>query len=87
VLGFRRSGATVTLAPCLPPSWPRFELTYRYGRSALHVIVENTHANAAPGRPSMDGRTLTGTELHLVDDGRTHEVRWTAGERRLRSSA
>jgi cyclic beta-1,2-glucan synthetase len=88
VLGLRRSGDELTITPCIPPSWPGFELNYRFGGSILHIVVEN-----AQGRPAkqdgltVDGRVQPGPSLRLVDDGRTHEVRLAVGERRLRSSA
>jgi cyclic beta-1,2-glucan synthetase len=88
LLGFRRVGEQVTLSPCMPPSWPGFELTYRYGRSTLKVVVENAHGvRAASETVRFDGRMQADSTITLVDDGRTHELRVVAGERRLRSSA
>ncbi len=89
ILGFKREGKTVTLKPCLPPSWPSFELSYRFGKSTLHVVVENAQGReASQDALTVDGRTQAeGTPIPLVDDGRTHEVQLRVGERRLRSSA
>jgi cyclic beta-1,2-glucan synthetase len=86
VLGFRRAGDRITVSPCVPASWPRFELDYRYGRSKLHIVVENAHGTALDGI-KLDGRRQAESSIPLVDDGRTHEVHVTVGERRLRSSA
>jgi cyclic beta-1,2-glucan synthetase len=88
ILGFRRSGNSVTLSPCIPLGWPGFELTYRFGRSALHVVVENRHgAPPVDDAVSFDGLACAQNEIPLVDDGKTHELRVVVGERRLRSSA
>jgi cyclic beta-1,2-glucan synthetase len=87
VLGFRRTGNRLQLAPCIPAGWPSFELTYRYGRSKLHVVVKNAHGSPAQDDMTIDGQTQTEPTIALIDDGHTHEVRFVVGERRLRSSA
>jgi len=78
VLGFKRTGDVVTLSPCMPATWPGFELKYSYGRSVLHLIVEN----AIDARPGRAGRGTNGAgepRITLVDDGQTHVVRIRAG--------
>jgi len=88
LLGFRRAGRRVTIAPCMPASWAGYELTYRFGRSTLKVVVENTQgASSGAARLSFDGRPQSEPTITLTDDGRSHELRVVAGERRLRSSA
>jgi cyclic beta-1,2-glucan synthetase len=88
ILGFRRAGNSVTLAPCIPLGWPGFELTYRFGQSVLHVVVENRQGVApVDDAVRFDGRAQANHEVPLVDDGRTHELRVIVGGRRLRSSA
>ncbi|HTQ05780.1 MAG TPA: glucoamylase family protein [Polyangiaceae bacterium] len=88
VLGFRRSGRRVTIAPCIPASWPGFELTYRFGRSTLKVVVENARgAQNVTDALRFDGRPQSEPAITLTDDGRAHELRVIVGERRLRSSA
>jgi cyclic beta-1,2-glucan synthetase len=87
VLGFRRIGDRITLTPCMPASWPSFELVYRYGRSKLHVLVKNAHGSPVHDGVTLDGTVLADSSIPLVDDGGTHEVRIVVGERRLRSSA
>jgi cyclic beta-1,2-glucan synthetase len=88
VLGFRRQGNRVTLNPCLPASWPKAEIVYRYGRSTLRILVENARGEVT-GEDALrvDGRPRPERVLELVDDGRTHDVRLRVGERRLLSSA
>jgi cyclic beta-1,2-glucan synthetase len=88
VLGFHRQGNRVTLTPCLPASWPKAELTYRYGRSTLRILIENARGEVS-GEDALrvDGRTRPERVIELVDDGRTHDVKLRVGERRLLSSA
>ncbi len=73
LLGVRRRGDRLVVAPRLPASWPGFELRYRYGESVYRVEV---HADEAAGLTTvaLDGRELEGAEVPLVDDGRVHEV-------------
>src|SRR5690606_15455792 len=39
LLGIRRRGTALAIAPLLPPSWPGFSLRYRYGSSRYDVEV------------------------------------------------
>jgi len=73
ILGFHRQGQRLEIRPHLPPSWPGFKLTYRYGRSRYQISVENN----AEGGPEvrLDGVVIPGGEIPLADDGRVHEVR------------
>ncbi len=88
LLGFRRAGRRVTIAPCIPGSWAGYELTYRFGRSTLKVVVENAQGGQNVAAPlSFDGRPQSEPTITLTDDGRAHELRVVVGERRLRSSA
>lgn len=88
VLGFRRHGDRVTLSPCLPASWLKAELYYRYGRSTLRIVVENARGEVS-GEDALrvDGRPRPDRTVELTDDGRVHDVRLRVGERRLLSSA
>jgi cellobiose phosphorylase len=88
VLGFRRQGDRVNLAPCLPASWSKAELVYRYGRSTLRIVVENARGEVSgEGALRVDGRPRPDGTVELTDDGRVHDVRLRVGERRLLSSA
>jgi cellobiose phosphorylase len=72
----------------VPASWPRFEVTYRYGKSELHIVIENpSDLRSTSKRVEVDGRAVADGAIPLLDDGKTHEVRVSLGEARLRSSA
>ena len=87
ILGLKKRGETLVFAPCIPPEWPSFELTYRYGRSALHVTVQGAGGAVTTTGVRLDGRDCPNATVPLIDDGRTHEVVLTLGERRLKSTA
>ncbi|MCC6604076.1 MAG: hypothetical protein IT327_12750 [Anaerolineae bacterium] len=74
ILGLRRCGDMLQIKPQIPPSWPGFEVVYRYGRSTYHITVTN-NPDSAP-ELWLDGQMLTsGREMPLVDDGRKHVVK------------
>ncbi len=65
LLGLRREGDTLRLAPCLPADWPGFRLRYRYGNAVYDIHVRNDGAG---------GSTPGGHTIHLVDDGQVHRI-------------
>jgi cyclic beta-1,2-glucan synthetase len=75
LLGFTRRGDTLRLDPRVPTQWPEFGIDYRY-RSALYAItvIAPGTLHAHPVEVSVDGVTLDGTTITLVDDGLRHEV-------------
>ncbi|MEO6953234.1 MAG: glucoamylase family protein [Polyangia bacterium] len=73
MLGFTKRGDTLRIDPCIPTSWPKFELTYRHGASTYRVEVRNPRG-VSRGVTSM---LLDGTRVDavtLVDDGATHTL-------------
>jgi cyclic beta-1,2-glucan synthetase len=75
IMGLTRRGETLRVAPCVPPSWTEFEVTYRYGRSELLLQFQNG-GGVATGvrRIELDGREIDGQEIPLHDDGRKHRA-------------
>jgi cellobiose phosphorylase len=84
MLGVRRSGNTLSFAPCIPSGWPSFELDYRYGTSRYHIVVGNPE-NVCHGVVSVevDGKSATNGVIRLESDGQTHEVSVTLGKLRV----
>ncbi len=75
ILGLRREGAWMTLAPCLPAHWPGVELRVASGATLYAIRVRR----AAPGETAgavLDGVALApdGQALRLPLDGGPHEV-------------
>jgi len=73
LLGLRRSGERLALAPCLPADWDRYELQYRHGASVY--LVEVVQDDAGPARLQLDGQEQAGLDFPLLDDGAVHRVR------------
>lgn len=61
ILGLRKTGDKLLLEPHVPTDWDTFTVKYRYG-SSLYVIR------------FVRGEQTSPSEIHLVDDGQTHEI-------------
>ncbi|WP_282244356.1 glycoside hydrolase family 94 protein [Stenotrophomonas sp. PS02300] len=72
LLGIRRQGDRLSLAPCLPDHWPSFELSYRFGRSRYEFVVTRT----ARGQPTLHVDDVLQPDLtvQLNDDGHHYRV-------------
>ncbi len=81
ILGLTRRGDVLHVAPCVPPSWTEFQVTYRYGRSELLLQFQN-QSGVATGvrRIELDGRELAELTLPLEDDGQRHRALVVMGE-------
>ncbi len=80
ILGVRRTGNLLRIAPCIPGSWPGFEIKYRYGKTAYKIRVENPDGvNSGLKRTVFDGEEAEAGEISLVDDGKPHEARIIMG--------
>ncbi|OGA22253.1 MAG: glycosyl transferase [Betaproteobacteria bacterium RIFCSPLOWO2_02_FULL_67_26] len=82
ILGFRRQGAFLLLAPCIPREWPRFEIAYKYRSARYEIAVENPRGvNRGVSYAELDGKPLAGgpARVPLVDDGLAHQVRVILG--------
>ena len=77
ILGLRLEGGGLHLNPCIPKSWPRFEVMVRFHSAQYEVVVDN------PGRVGRGivAATVDGTSvregplsLKMLDDGATHHI-------------
>jgi cyclic beta-1,2-glucan synthetase len=77
-----QGGDTLHVNPCIPPTWPGFEVTLRRpGATEYVVVVENPHgASTGVARVEVDGLALDVTAVKLVGDGRRHQVRVVMGQ-------
>ncbi|MCI2807653.1 GH36-type glycosyl hydrolase domain-containing protein [Eoetvoesiella caeni] len=83
MLGFRKRGGRLQIAPCIPQDWRNYRLTYRHGANTRYVItVENPHGVAAGvACVELDGKKLSDfAGIPLVDDGFTHRVHVIMGK-------
>jgi cyclic beta-1,2-glucan synthetase len=81
ILGLRRRGGTFIMDPCIPSSWPEYQMTWRYLDSRYQITVSN------PGRrcrgiqtATLDGAPVSATAIPLLNDGRTHDVQIVLGD-------
>jgi cyclic beta-1,2-glucan synthetase len=77
ILGLRIRGAFLYLDPCIPKSWPTFEITVRRRSARYEIIVDNPDGVSRGVRfAEMDGVEITDRPLRLrmVDVGAVHRV-------------
>jgi cellobiose phosphorylase len=75
MLGFQLRGDTLRLAPCVPRSWPKFELRYRYRSSTYRIVVDNSAGTGRGVRSiELDGQRMPDDVLPLNDDAKTHHA-------------
>ncbi len=80
LLGFQKRGDKLLIDPCIPPTWPEFSLTYRFGNSTYEVWVLNPHgAERGVASILLDGHDAS-NGIDLLDDGGTHRVIVTLAE-------
>ena len=68
-------GAWLDIAPCLPAHWERYEVDYAFRGATYHLEIVAVTGEDEAASLQVDGRTLAGGSLPLVDDGRVHAVR------------
>ena len=82
ILGFNVQGDTLVIEPCLPPSWPGYEIVFR--RRGAHnaitryeIAVENPHhSSRGVAFAELDGVRMAkgAARIPLVDDSGVHRV-------------
>jgi cyclic beta-1,2-glucan synthetase len=75
LLGLRRSGDELRIAPCIPPQWQGYEVKLRWGTAVYHIQVHNP-AGVSRGvtRVTLDGEELPDGVIALRDDDANHTV-------------
>ena len=82
ILGFRLQGTALLLDPCIPKTWPHFELAFRHGASRYEIAVDNPHGvNRGVATVEVDGEAFPERPalIPLLDDGAMHRVRVALG--------
>jgi len=78
LLGVRRLGDRLIIAPCLPREWPGFSMTYRFGETQYRIEVIQTEPTAPVEESvsiTVDGVLDVGPGFALIDDHREHQVK------------
>lgn len=82
ILGVRVEGEMLCLDPCIPRSWPGFEITLRHGASRYEIIVDNpTGVQRGVAAAELDGATIIARPLSvsLKRDGGIHRLQIRLG--------
>ena len=82
ILGFHLQGDYLFMNPCIPTTWPRFEISFKYRSARYDITVENPAAvSRGVLHTVVDGVRLPEglSRILLLNDGTTHEVRITLG--------
>ncbi len=88
ILGFNLMGNVVRLNPCIPRSWPEFEIQFRNGSTQYVIKVENPlGVSNGIAEAWVDEQPLHDAEFALVSDGNTHNVRVVLGTKQVESEA
>lgn len=80
LLGLRREGSLLRLAPRLSADWPGFSMHYRFGESVFDIAVSRGPIDSGPADLlQVDGVTQADGVIRLVDDGARHAVTLVLG--------
>jgi len=77
ILGLRVEGDVLRLDPCIPKTWPRFEMSVRYRTALYEILVENPDGVCrGVVAAKVDGAAIGEWPfaLKMRDDGVTHHV-------------
>ncbi len=75
LLGIERSADQLQINPCIPSSWKGYQINYRFGKTMVHIRIENPNGATCEVRHvTMNGKKLSDFKIPLQDDGKTHEV-------------
>ena len=81
LLGLKQCGATFSVNPCIPTSWPEYEIVWRHRTTRHEIIVTNPQRRCqGVARAELDGRVVNPQAIPLVDDGAVHRVRILMGD-------
>jgi cyclic beta-1,2-glucan synthetase len=80
ILGLRRQGEHLAIAPCIPAAWDGFVVRWRYERSLYEITVENPQRfSRGVAEALLDGVQVDACAIPLVDDGAVHRLRIVLG--------
>ncbi len=80
ILGLRRQGATFSIDPCIPASWPEYQMTWRMHETRFEIVVSNPERRCrGVVTAELDGRTVNAAAIPFIDDGNIHHVRVVLG--------
>ncbi|MFT4094137.1 MAG: glucoamylase family protein [Niabella sp.] len=72
ILGLQRKENELRINPCIPDSWPGFDISYRFGNTFYNIRLHNEKKDGSI-QYTLDGK-VTHQLITLTDDGGTHEI-------------
>ncbi len=75
LLGFNVRGAALSIDPCIPRSWTRYEIHYQFGSSRYRLTFDNPQGvSRGIVQATLDGEPIAHAPciIALTDDGRDH---------------
>ena len=83
ILGLQRRGDTFVVDPCIPSTWPEYQIVWTHLSTRYEITVLNPdHRCRGVAAVTVDGERANPDALLLVDDGATHVVTVILGDRR-----
>ncbi|CAN5514526.1 glucoamylase family protein [soil metagenome] len=80
ILGVRLRRGALQIDPCIPRSWPGYEVIFKPSDTPYRIVVENpSGVSRGVTRLELDGVDITGQDVPLVDDGAAHKIRVVLG--------
>lgn len=78
IVGLKKMGDSLRIAPCIPGSWKEFSISYKYGKSIYDIQVLNPSGlNTGVSHVAVDNKDIENGIIQLWDDGKEHKVRVT----------
>jgi len=80
LLGLSLERGALRVDPCIPKAWPGYKMTFRSRNAEYRIAVENPDGvNRGVRSVDVDGRTIAGGLIPIIDDGGVHHVRVVLG--------
>jgi cyclic beta-1,2-glucan synthetase len=81
MLGLRRRGQTFAVDPCIPSSWPAYEIAWRVGGTEYLISVTNPDRQCRGVITALlDDAPVDAAAIPLLGDGQIHHVRIVLGK-------
>ena len=74
ILGLKRHGQELEIAPCLPADWPGYRVRLRRGSTRYLITARRRSDGGEDTTIHLDGRLLTNRRIPFLDDGASHDV-------------
>jgi cyclic beta-1,2-glucan synthetase len=80
ILGLTRHGATFTVDPCIPASWPGYSMEWRVDQTLYEISVENPQQQCrGVASATLDGSEVDPMAIPLTGDAGRHQIRIVMG--------